>query len=87
MVNTSVVFKKNCFHPRLLTKIERWFNEDQNQKDLIVEQPLLFVDEIKLKNVKMPKGIVWTKISRLKRKSLFISYVYCLHFWVGNLEK
>jgi hypothetical protein len=56
-------------------------------KDLIVKQPLLFVDEIKVKKVKKPKGIVWPKLPRLKRKSFFVSYVYCLHVWVDNSEK
>jgi hypothetical protein len=42
-------------------------------KDLIVEQPLLLVDDIKLKKVKNPEGIVWPKLPRLKRKSVFVS--------------
>jgi len=73
MVNTLVVSPKKCFHPSLPSKLEPWLKEDQHQKDLIVEQPLLLVDEIKLKKVKKQKGIVWPKLPRLKRKSFFVS--------------
>jgi hypothetical protein len=56
MLNTLVVsYKRNCFHPSLLTKLERWVKVDQHQKDLIVEQPLLLVDKIKWKKVKKLK--------------------------------
>ncbi len=73
MINTLDVSSTKCFHPSLLIKLERWLKEDQHQKDLIVEQPLLLVDEIKLKKVKKPKRIVWPKLPRLKRKSFFVS--------------
>jgi hypothetical protein len=73
IVNTLVVSSIKCFHLSLLTKLEPWLKGDQHQKDLIVEQPLLLVDEIKLKKVKKPKGIVWPKLPRLQRKSFFVS--------------
>ncbi len=65
MVNTLAVSSKKCFHLNRVTKLERWLKEDQHQKDLIVEQPLLLVDEIKVE-----KNCV-AKTSKTQKKIIF----------------